>query len=46
MRIPDDVSLVGFDDLLACQFVDPPLTTLRVPLHELGSSGMRCLLQH
>lgn len=45
VRIPDDVSLVGFDDLLACQFVDPPLTTLRVPLHELGSNGMRCLLR-
>ncbi|MCC7164244.1 MAG: LacI family DNA-binding transcriptional regulator [Anaerolineae bacterium] len=44
VHIPDDVSLVGFDDLLACQFVDPPLTTMRVPLNDLGSNGMRRLL--
>jgi LacI family transcriptional regulator len=45
IRIPEDISLVGFDDILATQYVDPPLTTVRVPLHEMGAMGMRQLLR-
>ena len=45
LRIPDDISLVGFDDILATQYVDPSLTTVQVPLRELGATGMRQLLR-
>ncbi len=45
VRIPEDISLVGFDDILATQYVDPPLTTVRVPLQEMGAMGMRQLLR-
>jgi DNA-binding LacI/PurR family transcriptional regulator len=45
VRIPADMSLVGFDDILATQVVDPPLTTVRVPLHEMGARGMQQLLR-
>lgn len=31
LRIPEDVSVVGFDDLGFCRFLDPPLTTVRSP---------------
>jgi LacI family transcriptional regulator len=39
--VPDDVSVVGFDDIAPCPYVEPPLTTVHVPLYELGVQGMR-----
>ena len=45
LRIPADISLVGFDDILATQYVDPPLTTIQVPLQEMGAIGMRQLVR-
>jgi LacI family transcriptional regulator len=44
LRIPGDISLVGFDDIPVVQWVNPPLTTVRVPMWEIGSAGMRRLL--
>lgn len=35
-RIPADVSVVGYDDLPICQFIDPPLTSVRQPSQGLG----------
>ncbi|MFN2487244.1 MAG: LacI family DNA-binding transcriptional regulator [Acidimicrobiia bacterium] len=35
-RVPDDVSVVGFDDSALAQYFDPPLTTVRLPAFELG----------
>lgn len=40
VRVPDDVSIVGYDDIQPCQLVDPPLTTVHVPLYDLGRRGM------
>lgn len=39
--VPDDVSVVGFDDIAPSAYVEPPLTTVHVPLYELGVHGMR-----
>lgn len=36
IRIPDDVSLIGFDDYYFAQFCEPPLTVIRQPIYELG----------
>lgn len=44
VRVPDDVSVVGFDDIGPCSYVEPALTTVHVPLHELGVRGMRAAL--
>ena len=45
LRIPDDVSLVGFDDLPASAYLLPPLTTVHQPAHELGRKAAQAMLQ-
>ncbi|MFE6234070.1 LacI family DNA-binding transcriptional regulator [Cellulosimicrobium sp. NPDC057862] len=40
LSVPDDVSLVGFDDLPVAAWTDPPLTTVRQPLVEMGASAV------
>ncbi|TJZ64050.1 LacI family DNA-binding transcriptional regulator [Chitiniphilus eburneus] len=44
LRVPDDVSLVGFDDLPGSLYTTPPLTTVRQPAYELGRLTARVLL--
>ena len=39
LRIPDDVSIVGFDDIAYAALSDPPLTTVRQPAREMGAAG-------
>lgn len=42
-RVPEDVSVVGFDDIEMASYVDPPLTTVRLPMMELGYEAARML---
>jgi LacI family repressor for deo operon, udp, cdd, tsx, nupC, and nupG len=44
LRVPDELSVVGFDDIRFAQFFDPPLTTIRQPMRELGEATVRLLL--
>ena len=44
LRIPEDLSVVGFDDIPEASNVDPPLTTVRQPLEEMGRVAVRTLL--
>jgi LacI family transcriptional regulator len=44
-RIPDDISIVGFDDIPQASQVNPPLTTVRQPLAEMGVTATRMLLE-
>jgi LacI family transcriptional regulator len=41
LRIPEDLSVVGFDDLPVAQWVGPPLTTVRQPLQDMAAAGTR-----
>ncbi|HEU5088450.1 MAG TPA: substrate-binding domain-containing protein, partial [Roseiflexaceae bacterium] len=45
LRIPDDISIVGFDDIPQAASVYPPLTTVRQPLADMGRVATRMLLQ-
>jgi DNA-binding LacI/PurR family transcriptional regulator len=44
LRIPDDVSVVGFDDLPEAHWISPTLTTIRQPTTELGAAAVKLLL--
>ena len=44
LKVPDDLSLVGFDDIALAKYVTPPLTTLHQPMLELGRNAMQMLL--
>lgn len=43
-RVPDDVAVVGFDDIEMARYTDPPLTTVRQPIEEIGHTIARQLL--
>jgi LacI family transcriptional regulator len=42
-RVPDDVSIVGYDDIPVASVVDPPLTTVRQPMREVGELAARLI---
>lgn len=44
-RIPEDVSIIGFDDLPYCEIAYPRLTSIRVPKFEMGQTAMKRLAQ-
>lgn len=41
IKIPEQVSIVGFDDIETDAFLDPPLTTISVPKYDMGTEAMR-----
>ena len=46
LRVPQEVSVVGFDDIPQAAFQTPSLTTIRQPLHEMGKTAAHLLLDH
>ncbi len=44
-RMPDDVALIGFDDSIVARHIDPPLTSVRQPLEEMGRTMASLLLE-
>jgi LacI family transcriptional regulator len=45
LRVPEDVSVVGFDDIKEAAFQTPRLTTIRQPLHQMGELAVQILLE-
>ena len=45
LRIPHDISVVGFDDVPVSRWMAPPLTTVRQPLAEMGATATRTVLR-
>ena len=46
IKIPDDLSIVGIDDILSARIFNPPLTTVRQPIREIGRSAGEILLKN
>lgn len=44
IRVPEDISITGFDDSLAARTTNPQLTTVRQPLRVMGMKAVECLL--
>ena len=45
VRVPDDLSVVGFDDIRFARYTDPPLTTVAQPMRAIGEGTVRLLLE-
>ncbi|CAM5448160.1 LacI family DNA-binding transcriptional regulator [Streptomyces chartreusis] len=45
LRVPDDMSVVGFDDLPEARWISPALTTVRQPLSEMAATALRLLVR-
>jgi LacI family transcriptional regulator len=44
IAVPDDLSVVGFDNLEIAAFTDPPLSTLNVPAHDMGVEAAKYII--
>ena len=45
IRIPDDVAVTGFDDVPLAQYANPPLTTVRQPIYDIGRQALDMLIR-
>ena len=45
LRVPEDVSVVGFDDIRLARYWDPPLTTIAQPMADIGREAMSLLIE-
>lgn len=45
LRIPEDLSVVGFDDVILSQWLQPPLTTVRQPLEQMARAAIKAATQ-
>jgi DNA-binding LacI/PurR family transcriptional regulator len=45
LRIPHDVAIVGYDDIPVAAYCDPPLTTMRQPMQQVGEVATRLLIE-
>jgi DNA-binding LacI/PurR family transcriptional regulator len=45
LRVPEDISVTGFDDLFVASYAEPPLTTVRQPMRRMGQIAMEDLIK-
>ena len=44
-QVPADIAVVGYDDIPMAEYCEPPLTTIRQPMREVGAVATRLLIQ-
>ena len=45
LTIPDDIAIASFNDISVAQFLNPPLTTVRLPSEEIGEAAVELLVE-
>jgi len=45
LRVPEDLSVVGFDDISLAKYIVPPLTTIKQPMREIGEQAINCMME-
>lgn len=45
LRMPEDIAVIGFDDIRFARYADPPLSTIRQPMSAIGETAMRLMIQ-
>ena len=45
-EVPDDVSVIGFDDIPLVSYLSVPLTTIRMPKERMGGRAVEMLIRH
>ncbi|MGM7723811.1 LacI family DNA-binding transcriptional regulator [Metabacillus sp. Hm71] len=45
IRIPDELSIIGFDNTIMCKIVEPQLSSVNIPINEMGKQAMELLAQ-
>jgi DNA-binding LacI/PurR family transcriptional regulator len=45
LRVPEDIAITGYNDIDVAQYCEPPLTTVHVPVYEMGVQSMELLYQ-
>ena len=44
IRVPEDIKIIGFDDISIAQYLDPPLTTMKQPIYQMGEEAIDMLV--
>ncbi|MBV4427310.1 LacI family DNA-binding transcriptional regulator [Clostridium tyrobutyricum] len=44
LKIPEDISVIGYDDISFCEYIEPELTTIRQPIYEMGEQACKLLI--
>lgn len=45
LRVPEDISLIGFDDITVSSYTQPPLTSIRIPRNEIAETAFHALVE-
>jgi len=45
LRVPDDISIIGFNDMQLASALNPPLTTMKIDIHGMGKAAMTLLIE-
>ncbi len=45
LKVPEEISVVGFDDIQTSKLIDPPLTTIRQPAYDMGKKASELLIE-
>jgi DNA-binding LacI/PurR family transcriptional regulator len=46
IRVPEEIAVIGFDDIDDAEFAEPPLTTVHQPTYDIGRHAAELLLMH